>query len=186
MPEALLLDRDEAQAAEAALGQVLESALRLGEPQPPEGQSKELLATVLAQQTQVVLPLVLRFPEQVRRRWEQLRSAGWQGRAEEVHAARAAFLKEVEGKIRLAGQARRGAELLVLLAGQPPPAAPRLAEVEEELRRFQADVFERWQTLEDLEDLLAASFPLSGERLEALGKQHQAPPAWYSEEGKPF
>ena len=34
--------------------------------------------------------------------------------------------------------------------------------------------------------MLAATFPLTEEELEAIGRQNPAPPAWYHQEGKPF
>ena len=59
-------------------------------------------------------------------------------------------------------------------------------EAADELRRLRAEIFDRWHTPEDLEDLLAASFPLSNEQLTAIAEKHRPPPEWYEEEGKPF
>ena len=176
----------ENQAAESALGQVLEAALRAGRNMPPNGQAKDLLLQVFSLQVKAVLPVVLGFPEQVRWRWEHLSSAGREGHTAEVQAVRDLFLAGVEVKLRLTEQAQQTAEMVVQLTGEMPPEAAKLPESAQELRRLQAEVFGRWHTREDLEDLLAASFPLSGAKLEALGRKHAAPPAWYCQEGKPF
>jgi len=158
----------------------------LGEEMPPNGEARDVVLKVFARQLQAVVPAVLDFPGQVRRLWDSYCAAGWEGRTAEVHAARGLFLGNVEAKLRLTEQAIRNAEQLALLAGQPLPETAQLSQCARELQQFMADVFGRWQTQEDLEDMLAASFPLSAEELESIGRKHPTPPEWYSQEGKPF
>ncbi len=54
------------------------------------------------------------------------------------------------------------------------------------LDKLESEFFERWNTLEDLEDLLAAHFPLSNEQLKKLAEKHKPPQSWYDETDKPF
>jgi hypothetical protein len=188
MPEPLLATPypDEVEAAESALGQMLEAAVQVGRIQAPNTNPANLLRDLITRQGRAILPMVLDAPEQVRRRWEYLRSQGWKGHAAEVHAERQPFLDSVERKLHLVEQGRRLAELFVLPTGEALPEATKLAQAEDELRRFREEVFGNWQTLEDLEEMLAASFPLSNERLAAIAAKHRPPPEWYEEEGKPF
>ena len=54
------------------------------------------------------------------------------------------------------------------------------------LERLKSNVFDRWQTAEDLEDLAARDYPLSSADLDQIGPQRRPPAAFYAEESKPF
>jgi hypothetical protein len=54
------------------------------------------------------------------------------------------------------------------------------------MERLKANVFDRWQTADDLEDLAARDYPLTAADLDRIGPQRRAPASWYAEEGKPF
>jgi hypothetical protein len=177
---------EDTRVAHSALAGILETASRLHNSSPHDEVVRELLAQLFTDQARAIFPPVLLLPERARRLWQQLSSVGWAGHATEVHAVREPFRQNIQDKLRLVQQARRFGEMLRLLKGQPFPEEERLRQAEEDLRRFSSEVFDRWETLEDLEDLLAASFPLSNERLEVIGKKYPPSPAWYSEEGKPF
>jgi hypothetical protein len=182
-----LSDAPEEQADESALGQLLDTALRFGEKLSLEHPGAVSLVTqIFAEQTMAIVPVAIRLPERARALWHRLCVAGWAGRAEAVHALREDLRKNLERKLWLVDKARRIAQEFVLLTGRTLPEAERLQQAENDLRQLDAEIFQRWQTLEDLEDLLASSYPLTNEHLEALGKRHTPPSAWYTENGKPF
>jgi hypothetical protein len=52
--------------------------------------------------------------------------------------------------------------------------------------RFKADVLDRWQTADDLEDLAARDYPLTTADLDRIGPQRRPPESYYAEESKPF
>jgi hypothetical protein len=54
------------------------------------------------------------------------------------------------------------------------------------LERLQANVLDRWQTPDDLEDLAARDYPLTTSDLDRIGPQRRPPASWYAEESKPF
>ena len=54
------------------------------------------------------------------------------------------------------------------------------------MERLKAEVFDRWQTADDLEDLAARDYPLTTEELDRIGPSRRPPASWYVEEGKPF
>jgi hypothetical protein len=177
----------EERADEAALAQLLDATFRFGEKiglEHPE--SVALVTQTLAEQTRAIVPVAIRLPERARRVWRRLCEEGWAGRTNAVHAAREELQKDFERKFWLITKARHTAQQFAALTGTMLPDANRLQEAEEELHRLHAEIFGRWQTLEDLEDLLAARYPLPDERLQKIGTKHQPPESWYSEEEKPF
>jgi hypothetical protein len=170
----------EAQAAESTLGQVLETAIHAGKGIPPEHPGIAVLARVLVEQSNVILPHILQLPGRVQQLWGKLCAAGWAGEAEQVHSIRGFFLSDIEGKLRLTEQACRIAEMHTL------PEVAALRRAEQDLRHFRSEVFGRWHTLEDLQDILAESFPLSDKELAPLEKRYGPPAVWYAQDGKPF
>ena len=119
MLEGVILDLDETevQGTQSALGEVLETTFQAGQTARRKQEFVDLLKEVFVQQTRAILPVVLRFPQAVQRRWGQLCSAGWAGHTAEVHAVRDSFLESVEGKLRLIAKARRVAETFATLTG---------------------------------------------------------------------
>jgi len=191
MPESMTLDlfqeaSQEAQAAESTLGQVLETAIHAGATTPPGHPNVAVLARVLVEQSNAILPHVLQLPGRVHQLWAKLCAAGWDGDAEQVHSLRDFLLGDVDGKLRLTEQACRIVELHLLLTGVTTPAVEELRRVAQELRRFRSELFDRWHTLEDLEEILAESFPLGDKELTSREKSYAPPAAWYAQDDKPF
>jgi len=176
----------EAQAAESTLGQVLQTAIQAGEAISPGHPDIAILTRLLVDQSNAVRPHILQFPGRVRQLWGKLCAAGWTGEAVQVHSIRSFFLGDIEGKLRLTEQACRIAEMHSLLSGVTLPEREALRRAEHDLRRFRSEVFDRWQTLEDLEDILAESFPLSEKELAPLEKRYAPPTDWYAQDGKQF
>jgi hypothetical protein len=54
------------------------------------------------------------------------------------------------------------------------------------MEQLKSTVFDRWETLEDLEDLVARDYPLTAADLDRIGPQCRPPASWYAEESKPF
>jgi hypothetical protein len=177
----------EEHADESALGQLLDTALRFGEKVGLEHPDCISLVTqTFAEQTLAIVPVAIRLPERARALWRRLCEAGRAGRASAVHAAREDLQKDFERKLWVIEKARRISQEFSVLTGKALADAEVLKQAEDDLRRLHAEIFGRWQTLEDLEDLLASLYPFTNERLETLEKKYKPPAAWYSEEGKPF
>jgi hypothetical protein len=145
------------------------------------------LAPLIAEHAErVLLPLALRLPMKVRDAWQRRCAAGWRGDAARVHADRESFLQYVDVKLSIIQLGRRLVALLTQQLKREFAEENELAGAEADLLSFKTAVFDRWRTLEDLEDLLAASFPLTNAELLAIAERHPAPPSWLEEDSKPF
>jgi hypothetical protein len=129
---------------------------------------------------------VRRFPEEMSRRWQHLCQVGMSGRAEEVHAQRETLRQQFENRLAYVKNALRLASACRALLNGEAIGEDDLRDVFGKLEALRDEVLSGWETLEDLEDLLAARFPLPMEKLEALAKKYPPAPAWYEQEGKPF
>jgi hypothetical protein len=146
----------------------------------------QALRELFLQASSELVAIVLQLPELTRQRWQQLRAAGMSGHTDQVHALRPLFLKGVDTRIGQVKQAMRIADMAAVLGNQNLAGSEKLPRVLQDLEQLKSSIFGQWNTLEDLEDMLAAQFPLPTEKLEALGRKYQPPPAWYEQEGKPF
>ncbi len=115
-------------------------------------------------------------PGRLRQLWKQTCEVVYSGRAEEAHARRPQVERELRHSLLLLTRVCRQLEECERLGAGAPPGDIRkqLAELE----RFEARVLAPWKTVEDLEDLAAQDFPLSGAQLEAVAKRHPAPAEW--------
>lgn len=169
----------ELEEAESATFQALESMAK-------QLESVENLRDVFVRLSSQVIGTVLGFHDQMQRRWELLCQAGMAGKAEEVHAQREVFLRRFDTCVGFVKQASRLAHLASVLLGKELPGSQDLPREEEKLQKLKTEIFEKWNDLEDLEDLLAARFPLPASKLESVGRNHSPPIEWYEQEGKPF
>ena len=62
----------------------------------------------------------------------------------------------------------------------------KLSAAGETLRLFDEAIEQNYNAPEELETKLAASFPLSNEKLEAIRRKYQPSPIWYRHDEKPF
>jgi len=183
MPEGTTLDphQDETRPLELALqaweaiANQLEASVR----------TREQLVQ-LSKQPSFVIDAALVFPEEMRRTWEELCRAGMAGKAADVHAAREGLLHRFEARLHLVDRVAAVAKMVTALTGLEMPGLERLPQAAAELVRLKESIFARWETLEDLEDMLAERFPLPNAKLEVLGRQYRPPQAWFDQEGKPF
>jgi hypothetical protein len=118
--------------------------------------------------------------------WRQIIGEVARGQTTEIHAARPRLLRAFETRLRLLKQTHTLAAGLHGLSPvdvpDPDVLLPEIAEME----RLKANVFDRWQTAEDLEDLAARDYPLTTADLEQIAPTRRPPASWYAEESKPF
>lgn len=179
MPEQLLPElRQEMHDLDVALGALEGIAAQL--------EAAQRLREVFLRLVRELVSSVRLFPEEMRDRWQHLCQIGMAGRAEEVHAQRETLRQQFQVRLDFVGSALRVASACAGLGGGDVTGETDLREVSRQLETLRDEIFSRWETLEDLEDLLAARFPLPAAKLEALGERHQPATAWYNQEGKPF
>jgi hypothetical protein len=146
----------------------------------------EGLSRLLVEQTRRVVPLMLSLARSHRPRWMECVAEVAAGHTDRVQAERDALAQALQSHLEALRRTTRLASIAESLAGETVVGANELPTCIVELERLRAEVFDRWQTVEDLEDLAAASFPLPAARLRDLASQHPAPQAWYDQQGEPF
>ena len=166
MVTAMPRGRDETAGLDAALGGV------------------EGLSRLLIEQMRRVVPLVLSLARAHRPRWMECVAAVAAGHTDRVQAERAALSQDLQAHLEALRRTMRLAAIAESLADEPVAGAAELPAALADLERLRADVFDRWRTVEDLEDLAAASFPLSAARLRELAALHPTPQAWYDQQGE--
>ncbi len=124
--------------------------------------------------------------EKIKERWKQLCAEGWAGKTEEVHALRAPIAEMIASKRQSMAKVRELVDLLQRRTGVRLSERTLLDQAEQFVDQFQNDVLDRWHSLEDLEDMLAASYPLSNDRLKAMASKHAPPASWFDEQSNPF
>jgi hypothetical protein len=133
-----------------------------------------------------IIPQALRLAMGSRADWMRCVQEVAAGRGAEVHAARSGFEQRLRTHAEIV---RRGVRLVRAanqVAEQPLPGSERLGEALKELERLQTGVLDHWQSLDDLEELAVAWFPLPSAKLEQLAPKLAPPQSWYDEEGQPF
>ena len=168
MTNQTVLERDEISGLDAALGGV------------------EGLSRLLVEQTFRIIPVILSLPGEHRRRWMECVAAVAAGRTEKVQAERDGLTRSLKNHLDALRRTMHLAAIAESLSGEPVARAAELPAALADLERLRADVYGRWQTVEDLEDLAAASFPLPAARLQELAAKHPAPQVWHDQQGEPF
>jgi len=145
------------------------------------------LAQHFSSLAQTVADQAARLPAMTRSTWENLCQTGMAGKTEQVHALRSWLAQQVKRRLEMIRQAQAIAERANAFAGTALTGLPDLERARTDLEVFQREVLSRWQTLENLEDLLAEMYPLSNARLNAV-RSTMPPtyPQWYAEDSKPF
>jgi hypothetical protein len=106
------------------------------------------------------------------------------GHTKEVHGARDRFLGAFAMRLAYLGQAR---ELVRFASRQASAEVPEGSELDADIAVLEPmlhRLVSRWQTEEDLEDLVAESLAPSPEKLEAVARTYGGPSAWYRAEAK--
>ena len=128
-----------------------------------------------------VVALALNFGARLRPRREEYRRAGWAGRAEQIHVRRGGLLRSFESRLRHLAQAVRIASVAEVLTGRDVPGSERLPEAILDLEALKEEVFARWHTLEDLQEMLVETYPFTAEQFDAIATQHRPPQEWYEQ-----
>jgi hypothetical protein len=109
-----------------------------------------------------------------------------EGQTEKVQASRdelsAALAERLDVLKRLHRLAALGHGLVGQEAADPEVLLREIAALE----RLKSRVFDRWRTVEDLEDLAARDYPLTTADLDRIGPGQPPPASWYAEESQPF
>jgi hypothetical protein len=130
----------------------------------------------------------LGLPDRVRSTWSKLaRGVAEAGGIEQLHAARDEYRDIMRDWIRQLEEFVEFCHRVSASLGQTPPIVAQAEQGLVSLKHFESNLFERWQTLEDLEDLILAEVhPLTAAELSTLAKKYPPPPAWYDETADPF
>jgi hypothetical protein len=119
--------------------------------------------------------------------WKEVILAVAGGETTKIHALRPQFISYFERGLSalkrihvLAGKLRRSNNKEDV--PDPDVLVPEIAHME----RLKSNVFDRWHTAEDLEDLAARDYPLNTADLDQIGPQRRPAGSYYAEESKPF
>jgi hypothetical protein len=118
--------------------------------------------------------------------WQQIVMDVAKGQTTEVQTARQQLLLAFQKRLNLLRLYHALATLLHESDKMCTPAPDVLAPEIAGLERLKAEVFDRWQSAEDLEELAARDYPLTTEYLDRVGPNRQPPASYYAEENKPF
>jgi hypothetical protein len=118
--------------------------------------------------------------------WRQIIKDVAQGHTPEVQAARPRLLNAFQKRLSLLKQTQALAAWLAELGKADVPDPDALLTEIAGMERLKANVFDRWQTAEDLEDLAARDYPLTTADLDQIGPHRRPPASFYAEESKPF
>lgn len=128
-----------------------------------------------------------RVVEELQHDWEQTsRNAAENRRIEELYLTRNDYQDLLNGHLRLLEYYLYLAKLHHRLFGANPLWAEELSRAICELKKHHDDLFPRWQTSQDLVQLLIEKFSLPSDKLQTLSAKYQPPPSWYEETADPF
>jgi hypothetical protein len=120
------------------------------------------------------------YAQDVSEAWERAcRQATQSGSAEELHATRDDYQTALLAHLKILDG------WLVLLSRFPheysSDFAARMTSSRQQLQTHYDSLFPRWQTLDDLEEMLLERVSISNDRLKTLAAQYPPPQAWYDE-----
>jgi hypothetical protein len=177
MPDLLELGQEDLRDLDSMAEAFLKAALPF-----QNGAAPRAVAEPFAHLAEAFVALALGFAARLRPCWEEYQRAGWAGQANRVHALRGGLLRTFEARLRYLAEAIRLASVAADLTGRPVPGSERLSGAIQALEALKNEVFGRWNTLEDLEQILVETHPLSAERFDSLARHYRAPQAWYEQE----
>jgi hypothetical protein len=130
------------------------------------------------------------FARLLKDRWGQIcREAAAERKVEELHAARGSVLSVFDRLIAFHKSYLALLDLQEELTGRNGhPRWPRqeLVRATEELVGLRDEIFSRWQTRDDLYQILIEKFTPSAERQKDLAAKYPPPQSWYEETDDPF
>jgi hypothetical protein len=183
MPGLLELEQEDLRDLEGVAGALLSAGSSL---EAGPAFDTRAFAEGFARFAEETVAMALGFAARLRARWEQYQRAGHAGHASEVHALRDSLLASFEARLRHLEQAKRIADRASALIGRAVPESERLPGAVKELTALKDEIFSRWRALEDLEQMLVETYPLSAEQFDTLAKHLRPPQEWLHEEVQPF
>jgi hypothetical protein len=118
--------------------------------------------------------------------WRRIIVHVGKGQTAEINAGRVGLASVFDKRLRLLKQTHALAIWLRML-GSTEVADPDVLLPEiDGMEKLKARVFDRWQTVADLEDLAARDYPLSTADLDRIGPDRRPPASFYAEQSKPF
>lgn len=125
--------------------------------------------------------------EELREVWDKTcRDAATNRRVEDLHATRDGYQALLKGHLRLLEDYLSLTELHQQLFGSSQVWIKELSSAVSQLRKLHDELFPRWQTIDDLHQILIEKFSLPAEQLRQLAAKHSPPPSWYEETDDPF
>jgi hypothetical protein len=118
--------------------------------------------------------------------WRRIVKHVAKGQTAEMHAARSRLLSAFDKRLSLLKQTHALAKWLRDSGRADLPDAAILLPEITGMGRLKTDVFDRWQTAEDLEDLAARDYPLTTADLDDIGPRFRPPSSYYAAQSKPF
>jgi hypothetical protein len=118
--------------------------------------------------------------------WQRIVVDVAKGRTAEIHALRPRLLHAFEKRLRLLKETHVLATWLASFRKEAVPDPHVLVPEIAGMERLRVNVFDRWQTADDLEDLAARDYPLTTADLDAIGPHRRPPTSFYADESKPF
>jgi len=123
---------------------------------------------------------------EIRDLWERTsREAAAQRTVEELHAARDAYRDLLRGHLKLLEDYIAVSELHDRHLG-PSTQIEELRRAAAGLRELHDELFPRWQSLDDLREILKRQLTLSPEKLNEIAAKHPPPQSWFEETIDPF
>jgi hypothetical protein len=151
------------------------------------GSALEELRRVYGNQVGLIVEIMRGLASTFEQNWQAIVRAVAKGQTAEMQAARPTLLEAFARRLDLLKRAHAlaarfrqsyGAEVVP----DPDILLPEIAAME----RLRVKVFDRWQTVDDLEDLAGRDYPLTTADLDRIGPQRRPPEAYYAEENKSF
>lgn len=129
----------------------------------------------------------LGLPQHVRDTWQKLvQNVVEHRRAEQLHTERAEYQTIVREWIDQLSGFVDFCRRVSLPAAVAPAVLERAERGLTELREFHDTLFARWQTLDDLYEIVVEQYRLPIERLSAWAAANPPPQSWYDETSDPF
>jgi hypothetical protein len=123
----------------------------------------------------------------LRELWNRTSREAAEGRRIEVlHAARDDYQSLLRGHLRLLEDYLTLAELHQRMMGADPAWVVELTQAVDDLKNLYGELFPRWQTVEDLHQLLIEKFSLPADKLRELAAKNPPPASWVEETIDPF
>jgi len=125
--------------------------------------------------------------DELRGSWERTcRAAAMNRRLGELHATRTEYESLLKGHLQLLKHYFALTKLHQEAFGPNQVWIDNLSLAVAELQQLYDSLFPRWQTAEDLNQILIQKFTLPFERLQQLAVSHPPPQSWFDETADPF